>query len=72
MTKTQHIGGIFMNIKVLNTCVGCGACAIINPSVFEINGDKATVNYNNIDRHNDLCIDAAISCPVNAIEIFDY
>ncbi len=61
-----------MNIKILNTCVGCGACAIINPEVFEIHGSIATVNENKIDLSNDLCIDAAITCPVNAIEIFEY
>ncbi len=63
---------IFMYVSVLDTCVGCGACAIINPDVFEISGDKAVVNYDNIDKTEDLCIDAAISCPVNAIEIDDY
>lgn len=61
-----------MNVKVLNTCVGCGACAIINPEVFEIRGSKAVVNENKIETSDDLCIDAAITCPVNAIEIFDY
>lgn len=61
-----------MNVSVLNTCVGCGACAIINPDVFEINGNKAIVNHDNIEATEDLCIDAAISCPVNAIDIDDY
>ncbi len=60
-----------MNITVLDTCVGCGACAIINPEVFEINGDKAIANYDKISTTEDLCIDAAITCPVNAIEIAD-
>ncbi|MBQ8459127.1 ferredoxin [bacterium] len=61
-----------MNVKILNSCVGCGACAIINPNVFEIHGNKAIVNPNKIDESDDLCIDAAISCPVNAIEICEY
>ena len=61
-----------MNIKVLNTCIGCGACAIINPDVFEIQNSKATVNEGKVSDYCDLCIDAAITCPVNAIEIFDY
>lgn len=50
-------------------CVGCGACAIINPEVFEINQNKAIVNNSRIENFEDLCIDAAITCPVNAIEI---
>ncbi len=61
-----------MNVTVLDTCVGCGACAIINPEVFDMKGNKAVVNTDRISVSEDLCIDAAISCPVNAIEIFDY
>lgn len=61
-----------MYVKILNSCVGCGACAIINPAVFEIHGSKAIVNENKIEISDDLCIDAAITCPVNAIEISDY
>lgn len=61
-----------MNVTVLDTCVGCGACAIINPSVFQIEGDKATVNSDKIDETDDLCIDAALACPVNAIAIDEY
>lgn len=61
-----------MKVSILDSCVGCGACAIINPEVFDINGDKAIVNVSNIDYTEDLCIDAAISCPVGAIEISDY
>ena len=60
-----------MYIKILDTCVGCGACAIINSEVFDINGNIATVNPNRISDTEDLCIDAAINCPVNAIQLID-
>ena len=61
-----------MLIKVLDNCVGCGACAIINPEVFEMQDNKAIANNDNIDITEDLCIDAAITCPVNAIKIDEY
>lgn len=58
-----------MFVNVLESCVGCGACAIINPEVFDIKGPKAVVNSDRINTTEELCIDAAINCPVNAIEI---
>lgn len=58
-----------MNIKILDLCVGCGACAIISPEVFGIAQNKAVVNQDRIENFEDLCIDAAITCPVNAISI---
>ncbi|MBE7712514.1 MAG: ferredoxin [Cyanobacteria bacterium SIG26] len=61
-----------MNISILDSCVGCGACAIINPEVFDIQDAKAVVNSNKISATEDLCIDAAITCPVNAIELIEY
>ncbi len=61
-----------MNIKILDLCVGCGACAIISPEVFEISDNKAIVNPERIEHYEDLCLDAAITCPVNAISIEEY
>jgi ferredoxin len=61
-----------MNISILDYCVGCGACAIINPEVFEIINSQAIVNKDKITISEDLCIDAAIYCPVHAIKIIDY
>ena len=61
-----------MNVRILDSCVGCGACAIINPEVFDIISDKSIVNPDNIEKTEDLCIDSALSCPVNAIEIGEY
>lgn len=39
-----------MNVRILDSCVGCGACAIINPEVFDIISDKAIVNPDNIEK----------------------
>ena len=61
-----------MKINILNKCVGCGVCAIINPEVFDIRQNSAIIHPENIDRTEDLCIDAALNCQKNAIVISDY
>ncbi len=61
-----------MWVSIRDNCVGCGACAVISPEVFEMHGRKATVNQNHVHWNEDDCIDAAITCPVNAIQIDDY
>lgn len=61
-----------MLVTITNKCTGCGACSAINPEVFEIRNNFATVNPENIDGNEDDCIDAALACPVNAIKIDEY
>lgn len=61
-----------MYVSITNNCIGCGACSAINPEVFEIVNDVATVNPENVSENEDDCIDAALACPVNAIRIDDY
>ena len=61
-----------MKINILSNCVGCGACAIINPEVFDIHKNCAIIHPENIEKTEDLCIDAALNCPANAIIISDY
>lgn len=58
-----------MRVSVSSNCVGCGACATINPEVFEINNNFAVVNPHFVCGNEDSCIDAAIECPVKAINI---
>lgn len=60
-----------MKVKVnADACIGCGACAAICDSVFEINDEGLsevivdTVN----DEDKDACIEAIESCPTGAIE----
>ncbi len=52
------------------TCIGCGTCVDICSEVFEMSGDIAIVKTQNIDEdlEND-CVEAADSCPVDAIII---
>ena len=61
-----------MIVTISNNCTGCGACSAINPEVFEISNNFATVNQDFVDSNEDDCIDAALACPVNAIKIDDY
>ncbi len=61
-----------MHVSISNNCVGCGACSAINPEVFEINRNFAVVNHDFVIGNEDSCIDAAIECPVNAINIYDF
>jgi len=61
-----------MIVTISNHCTGCGACSAINPEVFEISNNFATVNQDFVDSNEDDCIDAALACPVNAIKIDDY
>lgn len=54
-------------------CIGCGACASIEPSVFRINPDdgKSEADTSNCDVETCLenCREAARVCPVGAITI---
>lgn len=61
-----------MIVSISDKCTGCGACSAINPEIFEIYNNFATVNQEFVDGREDDCIDAALACPVNAIKIDDY
>lgn len=61
-----------MRVCITNNYVGCGACASVNPEVFEINNNYATVNPYKIDGREESCIYAAINCPANAIDLSEY
>lgn len=61
-----------MLVSISSNCTGCGACSAINPEVFEIHSNFATVNQEYVEGSEDDCIDAALACPVNAIKIDDY
>ena len=53
-----------------DTCVGCGSCVEICPTVFELQNDKAyVINAEGCDSCD--CEAAAGICPVEAITLTD-
>lgn len=61
-----------MTVKVnRDACIGCGACAAICDSVFEIDDEGiSTVVGENVSEENQEEIqDAVDSCPTGAIEV---
>ncbi len=57
-----------MNVKVNDSCIGCGACESICDAVFSVE-DVAKVNEAAIAGNEDCVKEAADSCPVSAIEV---
>ena len=58
-----------MHIAITNKCKGCGICATLSPEVFDVCGNFAVANPDKVKDNEESCIDAAISCPCNAIII---
>jgi len=58
-----------------NKCIGCGACASIEPTVFRINPDdgksEADAQACSLNHREEGCREAASVCPVVAITIED-
>ena len=53
-----------------DTCIGCGVCPSICPSVFEMDGDRSSTKVDIVpEGDEDAAKEAAESCPVEAIEI---
>jgi len=56
-----------------NKCIGCGACASVEPTVFRINPEdgksEADSNACNLNHKEEGCKEAASVCPVGAISI---
>ena len=61
-----------MWVRVSNDCIGCGACALLSPEVFEIYKNSSIPNQSKISGHEEQCLDAAINCPVGAITIDEW
>ena len=57
-----------MNVKINDSCIGCGACESICDAVFSVDG-VASVKEAGIAGNEDCAKEAAEACPVGAIEI---
>ena len=57
-----------MAVKVLDTCIGCGACESICEAVFKVE-DVAVVDEAAVADNIDCVKEAADACPVSAIEV---
>ena len=54
-------------VRIDDTCVGCGSCVEICPEVFELEGELATIKKSANLSLDQKIIDSAEACPVEAI-----
>ena len=54
-------------VRIDDTCVGCGTCVEICPEVFELEGELATIKKGADLSLDQKIIDSAEACPVEAI-----
>ena len=61
-----------MKIKLLrDKCISAGTCVAIAPDVFELDVEGKVVLKNPAGADEQTIMDAAKSCPTQAIEIYD-
>lgn len=56
------------SVTVEDTCIACGTCVSICPEVFDLPGDLAVVKDDADLSLDDLIMEAAEACPVEAIK----
>lgn len=57
-----------MNVRINDSCIGCGACESICDAVFAVDG-VASVKEAAVAGNEDSVREAAEACPVSAIEV---
>jgi ferredoxin len=57
-----------MDVKINDSCIGCGACESICDAVFAVDG-VAAVKAASVAGNEDCVKEAADACPVGAIEV---
>jgi ferredoxin len=69
--KTQKNSGQTVVVDQ-NTCIGCGVCAALCPSVYKMSPEDGKSHVISGCDHNDLCAqEGCDACPVNAITIIN-
>lgn len=58
-----------MKVNVNEECIGCGLCESMCPQVFQLNSDNVSEAISDNDAFREQAEEAAIACPVNAIEV---
>ena len=58
-----------MKVNVNEDCIGCGLCESMCPQVFKIGADNVSEAIRADEVFRDQAEEAAIACPVNAIEV---
>lgn len=58
-----------MKVNVNEDCIGCGLCESMCPQVFQLNADNVSEVVSSDEDFRDQAEEAAIACPVNAIEV---
>ncbi|HEY8477667.1 MAG TPA: ferredoxin, partial [Chloroflexota bacterium] len=52
-------------------CIGAASCVILAPRVFDLDADGKVVVLDPMSADDEIVLEAAESCPVDAIEVFD-
>ena len=58
-----------MPVTILDGCIVCRVCSSINSDVLEFDEDHINVHEEYVKGNEIDCIDAAVNCPVNVIQI---
>ena len=58
-----------MKVNVNEDCIGCGLCESMCPQVFQIGADNVSEAISTDEVFRDQAEEAAMACPVNAIEV---
>lgn len=68
MTKKQKVGKIEVDREL---CIGAGTCVVLAGKTFDLDDEAKVIIIDPKGNLDEEIIDAAISCPVFAIKVYD-